>query len=73
MRQTLVRFVVLSLFAGFVQPTSVDAQQVGDTVICIKDAQLKRGNEIVGTFGFAQVSNIEAVNGDWLWMSSQRK
>lgn len=71
MRQTLVRLAFFSLLAGLMQPADVDAQQVGDTVICIKDAPLKRGNENVGTFGFAQVSTVEAINGDWFWISSQ--
>src|SRR4051812_12642318 len=71
MRQTLVRFAVLSLLAGLLPPACSNAQQVGDTVMCVKDAQLKRGNEVVGTFGFAQVSTVAAINGDWLWISSQ--
>lgn len=69
MQRIVPYLVALLLLADSAQPVSLHAQQVGDRVVCIRNAQMKNGDAVVGTLGVGMSVFVEAVNGDWLWVS----
>jgi tetratricopeptide (TPR) repeat protein len=47
------------------------AQQVGETVIVIQDAELKVGDQVIRTIPAGQGLQVLNVDGDWLWVSRE--
>ena len=45
------------------------AVEVGDKVRVIREAEIKVGNDVVGTVSVGQELQIEAINGDWVWVN----
>jgi tetratricopeptide (TPR) repeat protein len=66
MRKTTL--LPLALLIG-VLPGFAVAQQVGDTVIVIQDAELKVGDDVLLTIPAGQGLQVLKVNGEWLWVS----
>jgi tetratricopeptide (TPR) repeat protein len=66
----LVRASVLVL-AAFAPRLSL-AQEVGDPVVVLRDTPIKRDKEILQTLHAGELLRVEAVDGDWLWVSSEQ-
>lgn len=61
--------IMLLLFLKLIGP---DAQyKVGDDVIVIHDTQIVLGQKVVHEVGRGTSLNIEAVKGEWLWVSNE--
>ena len=69
MRRLFPSLAFAFTLASLANPVILCAQQVGDRVMAIRDAALKQGDRIVGTFYRGQSALVEAVNADWLWVN----
>ncbi|HET6326860.1 MAG TPA: tetratricopeptide repeat protein [Planctomycetaceae bacterium] len=61
-------FLPLALLLGIL-PAFARAQEVGDTVIVARDAELKIGDDVLSTIPAGQGLKVLNVDGDWLWVS----
>jgi tetratricopeptide (TPR) repeat protein len=67
----LLRIVLLSLAVCAVARPLRAEYQVGDTVVVVHDAKIKVQNKVVQEVRRGVGLKVQAVEGDWLWVSNQ--
>jgi len=67
----LARIVVLSLCLSAVGSPVLAEHKIGDTVVVVHDTKIKVGDKVVQEVPKGIGLKVQAVQGDWLWVSNQ--
>ncbi len=72
-RETMIQSQIFTLFVFFcvISNAALAEYKVGDMVVVVHDAKMKVGDKVIEEIPRGVGVKVQAVKGDWLWVSSE--